>query len=131
MEILVKRIFKGEDYAIGKMYVDGKYFCDTLEDKVRNMPAEPKVYGKTAIPTGTYKVVLMRSPRFDRILPRLLAVPYFEGILIHAGNSAADSSGCILLGENREKGKVLNSRVYENKLVKMLKSQTDIKITIV
>ncbi len=138
MELRVKRRFKGEAYTIGSLYVDGVYFCDTLEDKVRDInndgdlldAGEQKVYGETAIPVGVFEVKMVRSPRFKRILPRLIDVPHFEGVLIHAGNDAGDSAGCILLGENKIKGKVVNSRVYENKLVALLQNETDIKITI-
>ena len=82
---------------------------------------ESKVYGKTCIPFGTYKIVVNMSPKFKRELPRLLDVPSFEGILIHRGNTAEDSAGCILVGENKEVGKVLNSTPYEERLVKMMK----------
>lgn len=116
MKIEVKRIYKGEEYTIGKMYVNGEYFCDTLEDKVRDIEKEGKVYAKTAIPYGEYKVIVNQSPKFGRMLPRLLDVPYFEGILIHRGNTHKDTGGCILIGENRIKGKVVNSTKYEEKL---------------
>lgn len=126
VELLLKRIFKGTGYTIGKLYIDGEYFCDTLEDAVR----DKKIPGETAIPAGTYKVIVNMSPRFKRLLPRLLDVPGFEGILIHRGNTPSDTAGCILVGENREKGKVLNSTPYEKKLVELLKDKIDIKITI-
>ena len=124
MKIEVKRIFKGEEYTIGKMYVNGEYFCDTLEDKVRDLnkdgdlndKGEGKVYAQTAIPYGEYEVVVKHSPKFGRMLPRLLDVPHFEGILIHRGNTHQDTAGCILIGENRIKGKVVNSTKYEEKL---------------
>ena len=109
------------------MYVNGMYFCDTLEDKVRDLnkdgdlndAEEGKVYAQTAIPYGKYKVIVSFSPKFKRMLPRLLDVPHFEGILIHRGNTAKDSAGCILVGENKIKGKVINSTPYENKLTAM------------
>ena len=121
MKLNLKRIFKGESYTIGRLYIDNIYFCDTVEDKCRDLSKEAKVYGETAIPEGTYSVIVNISPRFKRDLPRLLDVPYFEGILIHAGNTAKDSHGCILVGENKQKGMVLNSRKYETSLVKTLK----------
>ena len=101
------------------MSIDGKYVCDTLEDKVR----EPgvKVAGKTAIPAGRYRVIVNVSPKFGRELPRLLDVPGFEGILIHRGNTPEDTAGCILVGENRAEGKVLNSTPYELRLVELIK----------
>ena len=116
MELHLKRRYLGPDYTIGSLLVDGRYFCDTLEDAVR--PA--KVPGRTAIPAGRYKVVVNRSPRFGRDLPRLLDVPGFEGILIHRGNTAADTSGCILVGENKQTGAVLNSAPYEVELTRRL-----------
>lgn len=129
MEIKVKRITPIDyPYTIGKMYIDGEYFCDTLEDRVRDINkngkfdnGEVKVAGETAIPYGRYQVVVNMSPRFKRELPRLLNVPNFEGILIHRGNTDKDSSGCILVGENKVKGKVINSTPYEQKLVSILK----------
>ena len=129
MEIKVKRITPIDyPYTIGKMYIDGEYFCDTLEDRVRDINkhgkfdnGEVKVAGETAIPYGRYQVVVNMSPRFKRELPRLLNVPNFEGILIHRGNTDKDSSGCILVGENKVKGKVINSTPYEQKLVSTLK----------
>lgn len=129
MEIKVKRITPIDyPYTIGKMYIDGDYFCDTLEDRVRDINkngkfdnGEVKVAGETAIPYGRYQVVVTMSPRFKRELPRLLNVPNFEGILIHRGNTAPDTAGCILVGENKVKGKVINSTPYEQKLVSILK----------
>lgn len=119
MEILVQRTAKKDNYTIGRLSIDGKYVCDTLEDKVR----EPgvKVAGKTAIPAGRYRVIVNVSPKFGRELPRLLDVPGFEGILIHRGNTPEDTAGCILVGENRAKGKVLNSTPYELRLVELIK----------
>ena len=119
MELLVQRIARKSEYTIGRLFVDGKYLCDTLEDRVR----EPgvKIPGETAIPAGRYRVIVNVSPKFGRELPRLLDVPGFEGILIHRGNSAKDSSGCLLVGENREKGRVVNSTGYEVRLTKMIK----------
>lgn len=119
MELLVQRIAKKSDYTVGRLFVDGKYTCDVLEDKVRETGV--KVPGETAIPAGRYRVIVAMSPRFKRELPRLLDVPGFEGILIHAGNSPRDTEGCLLVGENKEKGRVLNSRKYEVKLTSIIK----------
>jgi hypothetical protein len=139
MEIVLKRLYKKEEYTIGKLYLNGEYFCDTLEDKVRDLnkdgdlndEGEGKVYGKTAIPYGRYEVVMnVCSPKYARrssyiwcggYLPRLLDVPHFDGILIHAGNSATDSAGCILVGENKVKGMVLNSMATLRRLYTELK----------
>lgn len=108
MKITVKRTFKGTEYTIGKLYIDGAYFCDTLEDTVR--PANKKIAGKTAIPAGNYKVIKSYSPRFKKILPEILNVPNFTGVRIHAGNTAKDTDGCVLLGLNKTKGAVLDSQ---------------------
>lgn len=128
IKLLVKREFFAETYTIGKLYVDGVYFCDTLENPVR--PEGVKIPNETAIPYGTYEIIVNFSPKFKRILPRLLNVPMFDGILIHRGNSVKDTSGCILVGENKVKGMVLNSTPYEEKLVELLKDKKDIEITI-
>ena len=124
MKLLVKRKFLGKNYTIGALYIDGKYFCDTLEDRVIDVDQsgkfdgdEKKISGKSAIPYGEYKVVINRSPKFKRELPRLIDVPHFEGILIHRGNSASDTSGCILVGENSIRGRLSNSSIYEDILV--------------
>lgn len=124
MELLLKRKFLGKSYTVGALYIDGKYFCDTLEDRVVDRDRsgqfegdEKKIAGKSAIPYGEYKVIVNRSPKFKRELPRLLDVPHFEGILIHRGNSTADTSGCILVGENSIRGRLSNSSIYEDILV--------------
>lgn len=126
MKLTVIRRYKKEDYTIGDLYIDGVWFSNTLEDKVRELnKPEDKVYGQTAIPEGTYEVKLTYSPRFKRVLPEVLDVPLFLGIRIHAGNTADDSDGCILIGDNKAKGKVLNSRKTLEKLMKILKSTQD------
>lgn len=106
-KVEVKRTFKGTEYTIGKLYIDGAYFCDTMEDTVRT---GEKIAGKTAIPAGTYKVKMTWSPRFKRYLPEILNVPNFSGVRIHAGNSALDTEGCILLGLNKVKARVVCSK---------------------
>lgn len=148
MEILVKRIAKKSKYTIGKMYIDGQYICDTLEDADRglnqNMSLEEirnkKVYGETAVPTGTYKVDMNTvSPKFKSRtwakpyggkLPRLVLVPGYDGVLIHPGNKAEDTLGCILVGENKAVGQVLNSQVTFKKIMSILTKGTNITITI-
>lgn len=109
MQINVRRTFKGPEYTIGKLYIDGHYLCDTLEDTVR--PAGTKIAGKTAIPAGTYRVKKTMSPRFKKILPEILNVPGFTGVRIHAGNLPKDTDGCLLLGLNKAKGAVLFSQI--------------------
>lgn len=139
MELKLKRIARRESYTIGHLYIDGEYFCDTIEDKDRGLRQDlplaentaKKKAGVTAIPTGRYQVTLsVKSPRFslkkqyefcNGYLPRLFNVPAFEGVLIHIGNTAKDSEGCILVGENKEVGKVLNSTVTFRKLYERLK----------
>lgn len=123
--MLLKRRFLGDNYTIGTLFINGERFCDTLEDKNRDVNRngkfdgkEKKVQGETCIPFGTYKVTLNLSPRFKRPLPRLLDVPNFEGVLIHRGNTVKDTEGCILVGENKVKGKVINSTPYEVELVR-------------
>ena len=97
----------------------------------RDLAKERKIPGRTAIPAGVYEVIVNISPRFRRKLPRLLDVPGFDGILIHRGNTAEDTSGCILVGENRERGKVINSTRYEVQLTGILeRAQEKGKITI-
>lgn len=126
MKLTVKRIYKGENYTIGHLYIDGVYFCDVLEDMVRELnKLEDKVYGKTAIPEGVYQVNLTYSPKFKKILPEILNVQFFSGIRIHSGNTADDSEGCLLVGENKVKGKVINSKKTLEKLMKILKSAQD------
>ena len=120
MNLELKRIFKGKDYTIGRLFIDGEYFCDTLEDPVRQLDSiKDKIYSKTAIPTGKYKVSMsVVSPKYSirksynwcgGRLPRLLDVPFFDGILIHSGNTPDHTAGCILVGENKIKGQVINS----------------------
>lgn len=120
MELLLKRLYLKPAYTIGRLFVDGTYLCDTLEDRVRDLAHELKVTGETAIPAGRYEIIVNHSPRFGRQLPRLIGVPGFEGILIHRGNTPADTAGCILVGENRELGKVVNSTPYELSLTARL-----------
>lgn len=143
MLIEVKRLYKKADYTIGKMYINGEYFCDTLEDTDRGlaqgMPLselkEMKEYGKTAIPTGEYMVAVTFSNRFEKWLPLIHPVPVFEGVRIHSGNTHKDTEGCILLGENKAVGKVLNSRKTMDEFLRVLnpaiEACEDIWITII
>lgn len=128
MELNIKRIARRETYTIGRLYIDGKYFCDTLEDKDRGLRQDmpiaviraTKRKGITAIPTGRYRVTLaVQSPKFSKraiyqfcngYLPRLINVPGYDGVLIHIGNTARDTEGCLLVGKNTQIGKVLDSR---------------------
>lgn len=143
MELKLERKFFGETYTVGDLYIDGVFFCNTIEDKVRQLPetcpgtseghnctCKEKVYGETAIPAGTYKVTVGYSPRFKRNLPRLHDVPHFIGILIHSGNTAKDSAGCIIVGNNTAKGIVTNSRATSDRLNDILAKEKDITIEI-
>lgn len=128
MKLTLKRIALRPTYTIGKLYIDDAYFCDTLEDTVRDTNksgkfdnGEQKIKGKTAIPYGTYEIKWTYSPRFKKYTPQLMNVPSFEGIRIHAGNTSADTEGCLILGENKQVGKVLNSRATINKFYPIIK----------
>ena len=150
MKLLLKRIAKNSTYTIGKLYLDNEYFCDTLEDTDRGLTSsdslqdvlKKKVYGKTAIPSGTYKVTMdVISPRFkdrswakpyDGKLPRLIDTIGFEGVLIHVGNISDDTYGCILVGKNTIKGKVTDSiNTFHSLMQKLLANKDDLTITIV
>ena len=140
MILTLRRIAKKPDYTIGKLYIDGEYFCDTLENPDRGLRQGQsvdalrcmKIKGSTAIPAGRYKITLcVVSPKFGnrtqykRIggrLPRLLDVPAYDGVLIHIGNTAKDTEGCILVGENKVIGQVVNSTATFNRLYDRLKA---------
>lgn len=142
MELKLNRIFLGNDYTIGELYVNDNYLMDTLEDKVRELPAtcpytpkqqnckcKEKVYSKTAIPAGTYKVKLTYSNKYKKIMPEICDVPHFLGIRIHSLNTSKETEGCIGVGNWDEmKGNwISNSRVNYNKLYDLLKSASDKK----
>ena len=133
MELILERIAKRKTYTIGRLYIqkrvddeylagtEKEYFCDTLEPTWRDYEhGAYKVKGRSAIPEGRYAVVISYSPKFKQWLPILLGGPEFnrkwQGIRIHAGNTAADTEGCILVGKNREVGKVLDSRIWLHRL---------------
>ena len=98
MQLTLNRFIRGPEATIGSLWINGEFHCYSLEDVVRE-PGEAKVPGSTAIPAGTYHVIVNLSPRLKKRMPRLLGVPGFDGILIHCGNTAGDTSGCILVGE--------------------------------
>lgn len=143
MKISVDRTYKQYSYTIGKLYIDGKFFCNTLEDKDRGLTqstpleeiAKIKIPSQTAIPAGIYRVILNQvSPRFSKSdkyksiggkLPRLLDVPGSEGVLIHIGNTEKDTAGCILVGQNKVKGQVVNSTETFFKLYHILKEASN------
>ena len=139
MELVLTRIAKRKTYTIGRLSLtpdpspivrgDSKasptggglegasYFCDTLEPTWRDYAhGAYKVKGHSAIPEGRYAVVISWSPKFEAWLPILLGVPNFSGIRIHAGNTAADTAGCILVGKNKIVGQVVDSRIWLHRL---------------
>lgn len=130
MRLRIERVALRPTYTIGRLYVEGAYLCDTLEDTVR--PRGVKVYARTAIPAGEYRVRMdVRSPRFGGRpryrkyggrLPRLEGVPGFKGILIHPGSNAENTAGCILVGENKQVGRLTNSLYTFDKLWHILES---------
>ena len=146
MKILIKRTAKKRNYTIGQLFINGNKFCDTLEDPDRGLIStmssleisNKKVYGDTAIPTGTYTVDMNTvSPRFGSQayykevcggkVPRLLNVPSYQGVLIHVGNVPKDTHGCILVGKNTKIGQVLESKDTFKSLYKELKKAVDKK----
>ena len=131
MELKIKRVAFKDTYTIGRFSIDGKYFCDTLEDAVR--PGS-KIMHKTAIPVGRYKIAWTLSSRFKKYMIQIMDVPNFEGIRIHAGNTSEDTSGCPLVGKNTEIGRLTNSRFYANSLnvivSSTIKAKIDVWITI-
>lgn len=121
MKLLLVREPSGDSCTHGKLYVNGVFECFTLEDKDRKLEAGgEKIYGQTAIPRGTYEVIINFSQRFKRDLPLLLNVAGFSGVRIHAGNTSEDTEGCILVGSSRGDQRVNNSRVAFNKLFDQL-----------
>ena len=125
MELILERIAKKKTYTIGRLYIENKvddeylagkektYFCDTLEPTWRDYAhGAYKVKGRSAIPEGRYAVVISFSPKMKQWLPILLGVPRFEGIRIHAGNTAEDTEGCVLVGKNKIVGRVVDSRIW-------------------
>lgn len=118
MDLNVKRLEFSEESTVGELSINGKFECYTLEDKVRPV----KIAGKTAIPAGRYEVIINFSQRFQRQLPLLLKVPDFEGVRIHPGNTAANTEGCILVGETKDKNLVGHSRLAFDRLFEKLKA---------
>jgi len=152
MELIVKRKWKKDKYTIGQLYINGKYFCDTLEDKDRGLSNDmslsdimkKKQYGVTAIPYGTYKVDMntvspkyaARNAQYTRPyghkMPRILNVKGYDGVLIHPGNTANDTLGCLLVGKNTVVGKVMNSQATWKQLMdKLLTDKNNVTIKFV
>lgn len=128
MKLELYRKYRKNGYTIGLLYADGKFVCNTLEDTDRGLTsamserqiASIKVKGKTAIPTGTYPIIVTYSPRFKKQMPLLCNVKNFEGVRIHSGNTANDTEGCILCGKNTEVGKVTSSRIWTEKVYELI-----------
>lgn len=144
MILKLERKWKKPTYSIGRLYIDGVYFCNTLEDRDRMLKKDyslsfimaNKVYGETAIPTGTYRVDMNEvSHKYETVawynklcggkMPRLKEVPGFDGILIHPGNTALDTLGCILVGKNTKVGQLTESRATFEALYKKMRSASD------
>lgn len=146
MELILKRTYNNTDkgYCIGHLFVNGKYLCDTLEDVSRGLNSKMtlkeilkrKIKGLTAIPVGVYGILMnvvspkySKKPLFKRLcggkMPRLLNVPGYDGVLIHTGNSAKDTDGCVLVGYNKVKGGLVNSTEAFIKLYDILKKAYD------
>lgn len=138
MRLTLKRVANKDKYCIGHLYINGKYFCDVLEDRDRGLDdsmtleeiKKRKIKGQTAIPTGIYTILLTYSPKYKKIMPLVNNVKGYEGIRIHPGNTHVDTEGCLLVGKNREVGKVLDSKVTFNALFKKLQQKGSNKITI-
>ena len=127
MKIYIKRLHKTKNSTIGEMTIDGKFECYTLEDIERDV----KIKSETAIPKGTYKVIINKSNRFKRLLPLLLNVQNFEGVRIHSGNSNHDTEGCILVGRTRSVDYIGQSRkAFDSLFKKMQDSKEEISLTI-
>lgn len=122
---VIRKIFNTNN-TIGDLYIDGVWFCHTLEDVIRDV----KIKDQTAIPYGTYKVILSLSNRFKRILPEILSVPGFVGIRMHNGNTEADTSGCILVGFQSDDKKIWESVKATDALVDKLTGVENIELTI-
>lgn len=139
MKLTLKRIAFKEKYTIGRLYIDGEYFCDTIEDKDRGLNNDmglaeimvKKRYGETAIPTGHYEVEITYSPKYKRMMPEIKDVKGFSGIRIHSGNTAKDTLGCLIVGKNTVVGMVTDSRKTYYKLFEILKGQKNITIDII
>jgi len=127
LKLHLERDVLKDGFTLGKLSIDGQHFCYTVEDAVRPV----KIAGVTAIPYGVYKVVLTLSNRFKKVMPLLLDVPGFEGVRIHAGNTAADTEGCLIVGFERWEKGVLRSRSAFEGLMAVLEKAKNIEIEIV
>lgn len=128
MEILLERKFKNENSTEGNLYINGKWFCNTIEDKVRAKTGlwrrALKIYGKTAIPYGRYPVMVTWSNKFNRMLTGVFNVPDFEGIRIHNGTSEMSSAGCIIVSykDDDKNHRLINDKAAMNDLCDIVKT---------
>ena len=127
MNLQIKRTHGTKNYTHGQLFIDDVYFCDTLEDEER----EVKILGETAIPCGTYKVILSMSNRFKKLMPLLVNVPNFAGIRIHSGNTKDDTEGCILVGKKVNDGLIGDSRLAFKALMNKLYAEKNIEIEVI
>ena len=138
MKIELHRKYRKNGYTIGLLYINGQFVCNTLEDTDRGLTsamsvndiAAVKVKGKTAIPTGSYPVIMSYSPRFKKQMPLICGVKGFEGIRIHSGNSAEDTEGCILCGKNTEVGRITSSKIWTEKVYEYIRGGLKQGVTI-
>lgn len=138
MKLELVRIANRPTYCIGKLYIDGEYFCDVIEDTDRglndSMSVEEilnkKIKGETAIPTGVYKIEITYSPKYKRMMPLLIGVKGYSGVRIHSGNTSKDTEGCLLVGRNTVVGMVTESRNTYQRLFARLQNAKDISIEI-
>ena len=138
MKLKVIRELKTEVSTIGKLYINEKFFCYTLEDNDRGLKQTDsllfintkKIFGVTAIPSGNYELIVNLSPKFKRMLPRILNIKGFDGVLMHRGNTANDSLGCIILGYQKGENAIFDSTKAENDLVNLLLLHKDEKHTL-
>lgn len=121
MKLQLIRDVRGTNYTLGKLFADGVYVCETCEDTDRKMEAGgEKVYAKTAIPLGTYKVSVSFSQRFKKPLPLIHDVPGFTGIRMHGGNGPDDTEGCILVGKVRMARGIANCAATLQRIIDMI-----------
>lgn len=138
MKLELVRIANRPTYCIGKLYIDGVWFCDTIEDTDRGLDdsmsvdeiLKKKIKGETAIPTGVYKVEITYSPKYKRMMPLLIGVKGYSGVRIHSGNTAKYTEGCLLVGRNTVVGMVTESRNTYQRLFARLQNAKDISIEI-
>lgn len=131
MKLKLQRYLFADDYTMGLLFIDGIFFCDTIEDKYRGQNlTNTKVTNETCVPYGVYSVKITYSSKFKKDMPQLLDVPYFSGVRIHSGNKATDTSGCIIVGVKSKNGEVVESRKTYNALMRRLETANNIKIDI-